>query len=448
MVPRIVNQTKTTAVPTMTVDVRGNKRTWGEEDQVKDAINGTVKDEDEDEVVTLSEVLEHNEYMAETADAVLGDASDTHCSYPMGYMRQAVYACITCTPDALEKPETRAGVCLACTYNCHRDHDLVELYTKRAFRCDCGNQKFPSTPCKLEPNKARVNARNTYSQNYGGRYCNCHRPYPDPERTTREVMVQCVVCEDWLHEEHIFKGTSHHEASQPAEKDTFESPPAKNNESCAGEDQAMERASAFVPETFDELICLECMQKYPFLMAYTVDSRRRSSSTDTDENTKPDITLAPATMTQETTCVLTRKQAQLETEGGTTVRPTFWSSAWRQDLCHCSSCVSLFEKHGIAFLLDPDDSLHVYEASAREKKTLSDEQVAQRALATKLTHEQQVEVARGYCRMKTNLQQYLATFAAEGKTVRKEDIQRFFHGLSQAKRQKTEHDDDVSTSTT
>lgn len=32
----------------------------------------------------------------------------------------------------------------ACSYNCHEGHDLVELYTKRAFRCDCGNSKFPS----------------------------------------------------------------------------------------------------------------------------------------------------------------------------------------------------------------------------------------------------------------------------------------------------------------
>ena len=103
------------------------------------------EEEEEEEIVTLSDVLKHNEHMTETADAVLGDASDTNCSYPMGYIRQAVYACMTCTPEALEKPETRAGVCLACTYNCHHDHELVELYTKRMFRCDCGNDKFPTS---------------------------------------------------------------------------------------------------------------------------------------------------------------------------------------------------------------------------------------------------------------------------------------------------------------
>ncbi|EGZ15531.1 hypothetical protein PHYSODRAFT_546283 [Phytophthora sojae] len=310
----------------------------------------------------------------------------------MGYMRQAVYACMTCTPEALQKPEARAGVCLACTYNCHQDHELVELYTKRAFRCDCGNDKFPkSNPCKLETDKAKTNPRNTYSQNYGGLYCNCHRPYPDPERTTEEVMVQCVICEDWLHEEHISNDES------PADED-------------ADADAATDSGNTVSPESFDELICLECMKKHPFLLAYTK----------TDE------------------CVLKAKQKQLEAEGSTTLRPTFWSSEWRGELCQCSSCVALFEKHGIAALLDPEDSLHVYEATAREKKTASDEEIAQRAFANKLTHEQQVEVAMGYSLMKNNLQQYLAGFAASGKTVKAEDIKSFFEGMNQAKRQKTE----------
>jgi hypothetical protein len=44
--------------------------------------------EDEEETVLLSEVLRHDELMSETANAVLGDCSDTNCSYPMGYMRQ------------------------------------------------------------------------------------------------------------------------------------------------------------------------------------------------------------------------------------------------------------------------------------------------------------------------------------------------------------------------
>uniref|UniRef100_A0AAV1T6I9 UBR-type domain-containing protein n=1 Tax=Peronospora matthiolae TaxID=2874970 RepID=A0AAV1T6I9_9STRA len=398
-------------------------------------ING--EDEEEEEVVTLSDVLKHNEHMTETADAVLGDASDTHCSYPMGYIRQAVYACMTCTPEAVERPETRAGVCLACTYSCHHDHELVELYTKRMFRCDCGNDKFPSTmSCKLEAEKAPANERNTYSQNYGGLYCNCHRPYPDPERTTADVMVQCVICEDWLHEEHLTDGSNEEPA---AEKDASEScdkeSTTEESPTSGDADGTEDLETAMLCETFDELVCLDCMKKHPFLMAYAAGStvERAVKRENTDEGS------SEATPASSSECVLKLKQQQqLETKSSTALRPTFWSSDWRSDLCQCSSCVALFEKHGIAFLLDPDDALHVYEASAREKKSASDEEVAQRAFANKLTHEQQVDVAVGYSVMKNNLQQYLAGFAAEGKTVRKEDIQQFFAGLRQIKRQKTE----------
>ncbi|KAG2790779.1 hypothetical protein JG687_00001407 [Phytophthora cactorum] len=415
--------------PTAAAQVTGNKRDREEEEQ-------QATNEDDEEVVTLSDVLKHNEQMTETADAVLGDASDTHCSYPMGYMRQAVYACMTCTPDAREKPETRAGVCLACTYNCHQDHELVELYTKRSFRCDCGNEKFPKgNPCKLEADKAPTNPRNTYSQNYGGLYCNCHRPYPDPERTTPEIMVQCVICEDWLHEEHIFKDVD--EKPSAIQDTATEETPASaetDKDSPDDADAATDSGNTVPPESFDELICLECMKKHPFLMAYTVDSP--DNGEETPAGNGEDSSKAKETDTNE--CVLQVKQLQLKTQGSTTLRPTFWSSDWRNDLCQCTSCVSLFEKHGIAFLLDPEDSLHVYEATAREKKTASDEEIAQRAFANTLTHEQQVEVAMGYSLMKNNLQQYLAGFAATGKTVRKEDIQNFFETLSQAKRQKTE----------
>jgi E3 ubiquitin-protein ligase UBR7 len=72
--------------------------------------------------------------------------------------RQALYACRTCrlVDDEL------AGVCLACALECHEGHDLVELYTKRHFRCDCGNSKFVdgNKTCKLCPEKSPTNAEN------------------------------------------------------------------------------------------------------------------------------------------------------------------------------------------------------------------------------------------------------------------------------------------------
>ena len=45
-----------------------------------------------------------------------------------GYIgRQALYSCLTC----VQGEDEAAGVCLACSLECHDGHELVELYTKR-----------------------------------------------------------------------------------------------------------------------------------------------------------------------------------------------------------------------------------------------------------------------------------------------------------------------------
>ena len=88
--------------------------------------------------------------------------------------------------------------------------------------------------CKLE-SKKEVNTRNSYNQNFLGLYCTCHRPYPDPEDTTEDVMIQCVVCEDWLHGRHLNMG------------DTG------------------------VPEdgSYSEMVCFQCVEKLDFLQSYS-----------------------------------------------------------------------------------------------------------------------------------------------------------------------------------
>jgi len=41
--------------------------------------------------------------------------------------RQALYACKTCT----EEGKLSGAICLPCMDQCHDNHDLVELWTKR-----------------------------------------------------------------------------------------------------------------------------------------------------------------------------------------------------------------------------------------------------------------------------------------------------------------------------
>ena len=118
------------------------------------------KTEDENEVeetpVTMVDVLQDEESLEADAKAVLGNADDKNCTYHSGYMkRQALYSCLNCQKSDSEG----AGICLACSYHCHENCDLVELYTKRDFRCDCGNSKM-SNECTLTKDKSPTNDKN------------------------------------------------------------------------------------------------------------------------------------------------------------------------------------------------------------------------------------------------------------------------------------------------
>ncbi|XP_038214511.1 enolase-phosphatase E1 [Zerene cesonia] len=203
------------------------------------ASNGDIEPEDNelnesngDKVVTMMDVLQEQEDFEEDANAVLGASDDKNCTYPLGYIkRQAIYACMTCCSEAKEDPSRRAGVCLACSLACHENHELIELYTKRNFRCDCGNSKFNSNPCQFTSEKIDLNEENCYNQNFSGIYCVCHRPYPDPEATEEDEMIQCIICEDWLHAAHL-------EATVPSAQ-------------------------------YAEMICKECMSRNEFLHDYS-----------------------------------------------------------------------------------------------------------------------------------------------------------------------------------
>ncbi|KAJ7040682.1 hypothetical protein C8F04DRAFT_1032076 [Mycena alexandri] len=114
----------------------------------------------------------------------------SQCSYALGHVRQAVYLCLTC-------PEAR-GLCSACSIACHTDHNQIELFPKRNFRCDCPTAAIAHA-CTLHTDSVEpVNASNQYGQNFQAKFCRCGRGYD--AKTEREAMIQCVSCEDWFHE--------------------------------------------------------------------------------------------------------------------------------------------------------------------------------------------------------------------------------------------------------
>uniref|UniRef100_A0AAX7VSJ5 UBR-type domain-containing protein n=1 Tax=Astatotilapia calliptera TaxID=8154 RepID=A0AAX7VSJ5_ASTCA len=330
----------------------------------------------EEQTVSLVDVLEEDEELEEEASAVLAGSDSDHCSYPQGYVkRQALYACNTCTPKGSEA----AGICLACSYKCHEGHDLFELYTKRNFRCDCGNGKFSELQCKLHPDKDEVNSLNKYSQNFFGVYCTCGRPYPDPEDQVEDEMIQCVVCEDWLHGRHL---------------------------------------GCVVPDCVElqEMILLT-WHKHTVIHIPPFPSKKKSCKRSHEE--------------VEPRCRL--KELQVIGQKRVQSGAVFWPSPWRSKLCSCRICQVLCLS-GLSFLLDESDTVLAYENKGKNSEQRRQEDDPLMSALDNLNHVQQLEIIHGYNDMKTELKDFLQRFAAEGKVVTSDDIRQFFEQQSRKRR--------------
>jgi len=95
----------------------------------------TTKDEGEEEeekIVTYSELLEQiddEEAELDRERALYGNCDTDTCTYPQGYVkRQALFVCMTCYNNGNGQ---LAGICAACAFHCHSNHEVNELYTRR-----------------------------------------------------------------------------------------------------------------------------------------------------------------------------------------------------------------------------------------------------------------------------------------------------------------------------
>jgi len=407
-----------------------------------------VKKDEEIPVVTMLDVLQDEKDMEENANAVLGAASETECSYASGYVpRQPLYACSTCSVPA--SPDFQAaGVCLACSYHCHEGHILVELYTKRDFRCDCGTLRLPSK-CKLGGTKEQ-NTNNKYNQNFKGLYCTCSRPYPDPEDPVDDCMVQCVVCEDWYHGRHLgvdnlpndrqyaemvcqgcvalhpflhnYKGLAVTQMTKEGEEVT-------NKE---GEGTVQQSGEATRPEDCLDVVSGEGVTTEP---EPAPKGPPNTSGTGVDSGMgRGDsvcIASAPCSTVPEDGAATTCSLPQSTSSGSPAT--LFLPSGWRAQLCRCNKCLQVYTKTGTSYLLQNSDTVHYYEAQAKE--TSGQFEKGMEALS-KMDRIKQVEAIHSYNNMKENLMGYLAKFAEGKKVVREEDIKEFFEGMKSNKKLK------------
>uniref|UniRef100_A0A3Q3J4N5 UBR-type domain-containing protein n=1 Tax=Monopterus albus TaxID=43700 RepID=A0A3Q3J4N5_MONAL len=364
---------------------------------------------DHDGMVVSKEELER-------AFCVLAGSDSENCSYSRGYVkRQAVFACNTCTPSAAEP----AGVCLACANKCHDGHDIFELYTKRNFRCDCGNGKFRGFRCQLIPTKDEENIRNHYNHNFSGCYCTCDRPYPDTDDRVDDEMIQCVICEDWFHTRHL-------------------------------------GCNVVEPEELLEMVCEPCMNKAPFLWMYaayfavppviSVSQPKEEIEVDVEEGGEKEEdsesfpyeqtreeTGSPGTATTETASC---KLKELQAKGPERLRQgaVFWPYSWRSKLCTCTSCKKAYVAAEVQFLMDQLDTVEAYEKRGLDKPF---GQHLLMALTSSMDHVQQLEVIFGECGCSLSPRMQSCKVKFMGKvTVTVEAVHQFFEELQDRKRRR------------
>ncbi|KAL0075024.1 putative zinc finger in N-recognin-domain-containing protein [Phycomyces blakesleeanus] len=350
-----------------------------------------------DDTITAVDFISQQTILEQDAREALPGNFET-CTFDMGYIRQNVYACKTCNGS---EP---AGMCYSCSMTCHNGHDILELFPKRHFRCDCGTpSKLNGHPCSLSKGtpkeKKTVNEENKYNHNFYGKYCRCDELY-DPDRED-DVMYQCVVCEDWFHQR------------------------------CIGE----------IPDfaaDFESYICRGCTAKHPFLIQDTPyctvglskDNQKIHEWMPTKENIevvsveesvgqqkrKADTIIDTDPKKRKTDkfdCKMRSYESQVE---------LFLASGWRSGLCSCNKCEENYQTNELGYLKEEEK---VYEPE-------DDDDTGKSLLEAGMEHFQRmdrvqaVESALAYNAFAGELKQYLKKFQEAGEVVKKEDILAFF----------------------
>ncbi|RCK58961.1 Protein mlo2 [Candida viswanathii] len=262
----------------------------------------------EDGVVTAVDYIESQKELEKEARELM-PYDPNECTYEQGELRQPVFACLTCSAQNDNEP---IGVCYSCSIQCHLQHELVELFTKRSFECDCGTTRMKQTPdgaCKLrrkgKPEKKErklsnvstssnsgahlelpaedvPSESNRYNQNYHGKFCGCEQLYNPLEETGH--MIQCYfgfTCgEDWYHDRCIMGvksvGTNKMVERLKGEnlldklpspgldaKDQSKQLKIEPKEEEDEEEDLLEKLKYFPKlEKFDEFICWKCVDQF------------------------------------------------------------------------------------------------------------------------------------------------------------------------------------------
>ncbi|GAB7357109.1 hypothetical protein MBLNU459_g7913t1 [Dothideomycetes sp. NU459] len=419
------------------------------------------------------------------------------CTKPLGPLRQSLFSCLTCNPPpSASTPSadyTPAGLCYSCSISCHGEHDLVELFTKRSFVCDCGTSRIASSaPCalRLDPTTGEKGAvageapdkDNTYNHNFAGRFCACADEY-DPAKE-KGTMFQCLglgtvdqrgCAEDWWHPECIMglprtlPATGDGDAASAPEQDDIPLPPG------------------FPPEDdFDHFICYKCVQANPWLKQYagtpgfldpvpygrpqddsslddekhvaigairrpdspSINKRKaedeRGSTPDSKKVKVDDAQSVPALAPTDTeapehaTPPSTPKHAALPSAPEAALS-LFLKQDFRDHFCRCPDCFPRLAKH--PQLLEEEESYEPPLSESDAAAAAADDDVGRASVGSGSTYERgeallsnvdrvrAIEGVMVYNQLRDKVKAFLQPFAESGQAVGAEDIKAYFEKL-------------------
>lgn len=325
------------------------------------------------------------------------------CTYALGALKQQVYACRT---------HGDIGVCYSCSIRCHTSCDIVELFTKRNFTCDCGTErdsrvdpKSNKKLCEIRENRESdiPASDNTYGQNFQGLFCSCAQEY-DADSPT--VMIQCVMgneCgEDWYHD-HCIMGVTSEDVAKKEDKVTG-----------AGEERHLKDFPSL--ESFDAFICWKCVSKYESYFQKIMSNE-----------------LSKDIVSQ--TIVCGEQVESVNDEGkrtkGNDVLPysIFLKKGYQEALGKLRD--SIKDEHDKLHLFLTQIAPHLikdeeeYEPPAEEDNILD---IISKSLYQSINHSELAVGSSALLKLQSSLKSFLQPFAESGEVVKEEDITSFFNG--------------------
>lgn len=356
------------------------------------------------------------------------------CTYNMGSIRQQVFACRT---------HKRIGVCYSCSIRCHTTCDLVELFTKRNFTCDCGTERDDRITeadhirCEIRKNTADdIPAQdNKYGHNFDGVFCECAQEY-DPDSPA--VMLQCVMgleCdEDWYHD-YCIMGVPENTATREDEKPNLDHKADEETET----ESVVERTLDGFPnlESFDSFICWNCVSKYDYyfkkLLSHELSDQLFSQKL--SHKTNDTVYLKTETKTKD----IDKKRSYNEISNSSDGIPysLFLKSDYsevlqriKDSICDKNDKLFIFLDKLVPFLIK-DDPVYEPNDEDEDQDGLDIFTLTRNLLQSSDNRAGVVQSIAAFQSLKSKLNNFLQPFADSGKIVKEDDIKTFFQESNQ-----------------